>query len=645
MPLYKISYDIYKVKNAKMINITLQDIKDTCEFLKTKPDMDIQYRDLDSEIIVVLYHDCDRSEIVFKFDPEHNDFTDILRYVNSLHIHEQNKLKSRFFKHIDETNLHMYGKISIDISHINISGYEGNIFAAITLEPYRFTTKSVINSNVFNLKQSFYIPVHNRFDRLKLEVFSKSHSGFIQKKTTDEKLCEFFILLPDILNNDFPNRSLEIEMDNSNKSIKATKVSIIFKLRNYSNLFSILERNRNKNIIEDMNLLKSDDNFSIKMLMKRMKKIIILIKEFKEYYKMLFRWKYPVFSGLCCICLLLYVIFSDINYFLTHLILFMLFLIFVHSNSFKQQFSPFCERFIYGIRNPYDFDSAVTTKVDIEADEVKKNDYLVEEENKQKKTNMIRNFLIEPIKSYKNIKASYHKALYTFTKFVSVIEKFKNLFLWTDPLLTFYFFILGAIVFLVIYSIKFKYLMIFAIISKFYKGMFFFKKKYCNNQEVAKIILENSYKEWQLEHGKRRSSVDSGTGSSAEIDLNSVTLTEEKLRTFIKEQLEKHGDLHIQDDFLNSVKNLGEIKDAISKCKALLKVKKVSSYYHYAAENPYIYKVPLDIDLIFYYFLQNIKSDYYISKYYKNRSVTGLDGNITLIKGPPSSSELSRKER
>jgi hypothetical protein len=632
MPLYKIHYALYKLTNGRRTELNISDLSEAAEYLNQENEK-FTYKDLESELYFTLYHHCDASELVIKFDPDNNDFLDLLRFVTSLHMGE-NKPVSKFLKTIDETNLHIYGKISVDISQISIPNYDGNVLAAVVLEPYRFYTKSVINSNTFSIKQSFYLPVHNKFEQLKIEIYSKSHSGFIHKKTIDEKLCEYSILLPDVLNNDYPNRSMEVDIENCNKSIKANKVSIIFKIRNLSNIISLLDRNRNKNIIEDLSLLKSDENFGIKMLLKRMKKIIILVKDCKEYYKTLFRWKYPVFSGLCCILLLSYFILFDITYSLSHAVCFMMYIILVNSRLFGIYLTPYSERFIYSIRNPYDFDSAITTKVDNEADEIKNKDYLCDDN--KKKTNVI-NYIIEPIKTYKNIKASYDKALFTFTKFVSSLEKIKNLFLWTDPQLTLYFFILLIFISLAIYSIKFKYIMLLVIIKKFLFGMFYFKRKFINNTEVARIILANSYLNYI--DPKRKSLVD--LKQMEEIDLDIVGITCEKFRLYIKEQLEQHGDLMIQLEFLKATKTLGEIKDAIAKCKALVKIKKESSYHKYTLNNKNIYKVPLDLDLILFYFVQNVKSDYYISKHYKHREASALDAN--LIYRQQSSELLSRK--
>jgi hypothetical protein len=279
---------------------------------------------------------------------------------------------------------------------------------------------------------------------------------------------------------------------------------------------------------------------------------------------------------------------------------------FANSSFYAHYLSIYSQKYIFSIRNPYDFESGVSTKLDMENDEIKKDNYLTVEDKKKKN---ITDYIIQPIKSYKQIKDTYQKVLFRFTSYVSIIEKTKNILLWTDPLLSLYFFIVIFVASLVIYSIRFKYLMLFVITKKFIFGAFYYKKKLTNNVEVANIILEHTYYKWVTEK-KRNESID-GT----DIDLQPIT--DEKFRILIKEELEKNADIHIKSEFLNSVVTIGEVKSAIMKCKALLKIKKESKLYKNTLDNKNIYQMSVEIEEIFYYYVKNVKSDYYISKNYK----------------------------
>ena len=166
---------------------------------------------------------------------------------------------------------------------------------------------------------------------------------------------------------------------------------------------------------------------------------------------------------------------------------------FVNSRLYKTYLAELSHRYIFSIKNPYDFESNISTKLDIENDEVKKDDYFTAE---TKKKNIISDYIIQPIKNYKQIKDTYHKVLFRFTNYVSILEKIKNLILWTDPLLSLYFLIVMIIGGLLIYAIRFKYLMLFAIVKKFIIGAFYYKKKFRNNVEVANIVLNHTFHKW-----------------------------------------------------------------------------------------------------------------------------------------------------
>jgi hypothetical protein len=99
-------------------------------------------------------------------------------------------------------------------------------------------------------------------------------------------------------------------------------------------------------------------------------------------------------------------------------------------------------------------------------------------------------------------------------------------------------------------------------------------------------------------------------------DIDNVLVFEDKFKLFITEQLEKHIDLVISNEFLNSISKMGEIKEVIGKCKGMLKIKKDSILFNKTINNPKIYKESLDADQIFIYFIQNVKSDFYLSRFY-----------------------------
>ena len=54
------------------------------------------------------------------------------------------------------------------------------------------------------------------------------------------------------------------------------------------------------------------------------------------------------------------------------------------------------------------------------------------------------------------------------------------------------------------------------------------------------------------------------------------------------------------------------MQNEIGKCEGILKIKKTSPLYRYVKNNDKIYTKDVEIEDLFYYFIQNIKSDFYI---------------------------------
>ena len=83
----------------------------------------------------------------------------------------------------------------------------------------------------------------------------------------------------------------------------------------------------------------------------------------------------------------------------------------------------------------------------------------------------------------------------------------------------------------------------------------------------------------------------------------------------IKEKLEKSCKVKIKETFFDNIKTIGDIINEIGRCKEILKITKISNLYHFTLKNDKIFKKDIDIEDYFYYFIQNIKSDYYIVRH------------------------------
>ena len=162
-------------------------------------------------------------------------------------------------------------------------------------------------------------------------------------------------------------------------------------------------------------------------------------------------------------------------------------------------------------------------------------------------------------------------------------------------------------IYLFIYHLEIKYILLFSFVKKFISGFFYYRAKFLNNCEIGKIILESSLEEWRA--------ISKNKFESENSDISSIKIYDEKFKQLIKDNLEKHSNLVIKEEFFNSIETLGNIQAEIGKCKDMIKLNKNSTFYHFTYTNSNIYKKPIEPEDIFYYFVSNIKSDFYIMRH------------------------------
>jgi hypothetical protein len=156
--------------------------------------------------------------------------------------------------------------------------------------------------------------------------------------------------------------------------------------------------------------------------------------------------------------------------------------LFYYSSVFHIYIYPKISPIFFYFRNKYDTPSQIAaTESQKNKEEIAKNDYLI-----NKKTG----FYIPSFKELKEVRHAYIDLLFRLSRIASFFEKFKNLFLWTDPLLSFYMLTLLLFFLLLVWNIELRYLAFFSIVKKFIFGIFFYKNKLINNIfNLNKIIF------------------------------------------------------------------------------------------------------------------------------------------------------------
>ena len=180
------------------------------------------------------------------------------------------------------------------------------------------------------------------------------------------------------------------------------------------------------------------------------------------------------------------------------------------------------------------------------------------------------------------------------TRIVGSLEKLKNLFMWTDPLLTFYFIIVLSIVYLIIYKIDLRYLMLFSFIKKFIFGLFYYKHKFNNNKEIGRILLKYCVSEWRRENKvKFKSTV-------SEINFGLIRVYDQKFIKLIKQIFNDNSNVYFNDTMFNLINSLGDIHDELCKCERVLKIKRNSALYRYVLRNNKIISPEIDPEDVFF---------------------------------------------
>ena len=67
-------------------------------------------------------------------------------------------------------------------------------------------------------------------------------------------------------------------------------------------------------------MMIEDDDLGISSFLKRLNRMVVLFKDLNVYYKTLFRFKYPIFSGILMFLTISFLLICDSQYIVTHLV-------------------------------------------------------------------------------------------------------------------------------------------------------------------------------------------------------------------------------------------------------------------------------------------------------------------------------------
>ena len=641
IPLYKVNIELYRIIYPLLLNEkkTLITIPEYYKKVQISPSEiydlnnyspDSTLNEINSEIEIKLYHDYDRFETFIRFRKDWK-IIDIKTCLSKiLEGSFTNKPKSLYIDDVLESNMDSFGNIMIDIVNFSAPYFKGKVKIKINYEPYTFYTKTVISKASFDFNQKFMIPKHNRFKYLKIFIYKTKEGGLIRKKDEDKLISVYEIPLPKLINVYHLNKDpIELNLKPTKekakkKKLKYTEMVLKIKCIDYSSLLAILVKNTNKRVLDSYPLRNkdgdSDEPYTITILLKRIKRVLYMFKNIYGFYQMLKFFKYPVISILFWIFLLFYTLVCDPRFYMTHIVVFIISILFFYSSIFQNYIFPKLKPFLFYVRNKYDNPSLLAaTESQKNKEEVAQNDYLIKKKG----------FFIPSIKEIKEYKHTYIDLLFRLSRITSFCEKFKNLFLWTDPLLSFYMMVLLILFVLITWKIELRFLVCFSVSKKLFFGIFYYKNKLINNLEIARIVTNDAFEIWKRDKLSKEKDDKKDKKEKKIIKImEKKSLDDEKLKTILKNKLYEHSNIILSDKFFEKMETLGDVIEELGKIQDILKIKRLSYLFQLTKNNPKIFPKDIDPEDIFAYFIQNIKSDYYLAQngfiktdYFKNDNI------------------------
>ena len=87
----------------------------------------------------------------------------------------------------------------------------------------------------------------------------------------------------------------------------------------------------------------------------------------------------------------------------------------------------------------------------------------------------------------------------------------------------------------------------------------------------------------------------------------------EKFQKIILESFKIHSEIEINEDIFKTILNIEDFIEEIGKSEDLIVISKNSELFHYTINNNNIIQKKIEPEDILMYYIQNVKSDYYLA--------------------------------
>lgn len=426
----------------------------------------------------------------------------------------------------NETIRYPMGVLYLHIDKIIDFELPDNTYIRINFEPYKIDTRNINKTkNGDEVHQRFYLPIHNHFNELVLDIMFAENEGWFREKRKELLIASIEIPIPDlhsmITEAGSPKLKLPFKIENkklfadivkgkyhkpsetklqksdTNKEEKAKELQVIdeeftkdrhleVELQNFTSINSLYAFHQNRNRCENRVM---GDSYSLKKYQEviwRLKLCSLAFEKFKNGQRFLFYHNYPKFSLYCEIFMVLFVYFFQSEHLLSYGLLALVIVLIINSGFMNDPIKAFF--FMERHRNQNLKDTDIKSQLFVDEELTKTR--LKEEKDKLDEKSSLYNIKKRGILGrYNQFKQRSAKTLDKLEYFVDMFEKFKNLLCWQDEQMTKYFLFVVLILFAFFTFLPVRYITIIYLIRRFHKGKSYYKRRKKSNMAVATIEL------------------------------------------------------------------------------------------------------------------------------------------------------------
>jgi len=339
------------------------------------------------------------------------------------------------------------------------------------------TAKTLKNENI-KFKQSFFLPIFDPYFPIQLEVVCAFNDGWLKENQKEEVICTGEILVADItslranniLTTTIPMKYTEIKAKalaktstTSDPELIAPKLEV--RIKNLSSVASYFAP-VSDDYVEGVKI--DDDTWSkqlIKLSIARGKRIYTYLALQAEGLQAIFNFKYPVFSYLCLIFFTFLGFHIEIADLIPNLLLLTVLACVYHHPKVHQKAVNVTDKIFFGENrlNPHYIHPRVQSMRDVEI-------------KKLMNTEKWKYRLVDPeslMSILKRFKAALVDITVLLTRIMGIIEKFKNIVTWQDPIRTEIYIVIGVIGYCSLSVISFRMVLLVASNLKFFMKLIF----------------------------------------------------------------------------------------------------------------------------------------------------------------------------